>query len=209
MSSSFKGNLFIVSAPSGAGKTSLLKALSERMSSFEIAISTTTRNQRPGETDGVHYYFVDRSKFESLIEADQFLEYAEVFGNYYGTSRSTVEKVLEKGVDLVLEIDWQGAQQVRAKNPDCTSIFILPPSKDELRHRLTGRGQDPMEVIDKRMDAALEEISHYSEYDYLVINDVFDEALDELQQIIESNRLTLSYQENKHAEMLAQLKRDE
>lgn len=199
------GNLYIISAPSGAGKTSLLKALVSKISNFSTAISSTTREIRSGETDGVDYHFVSIEKFLSMVQAGEFLEHAEVFGNFYGTSEKSVRKALEEGQDLVLEIDWQGAQQVRKQLPDAIGIFILPPSRETLAERLKGRAQDDEAVIEKRMAAAIEEISHYNEYDYLVINDVFEEALMDLENIIKSQRLTLSRQSANYKQLIADL----
>jgi len=199
------GNLYIISAPSGAGKTSLLKALVSKISNFSTAISSTTREIRSGETDGVDYHFVSIEKFLSMVQAGEFLEHAEVFGNFYGTSEKSVRRALEEGQDLVLEIDWQGAQQVRKQLPDAIGIFILPPSRETLAERLKGRAQDDEAVIEKRMAAAIEEISHYNEYDYLVINDVFEEALMDLENIIKSQRLTLSRQSANYKQLIADL----
>ncbi|MCP4412335.1 MAG: guanylate kinase [Gammaproteobacteria bacterium] len=199
------GNLFIISAPSGAGKTSLLKALMDRISAFNAAISSTTREIRSGEVDGVDYHFVSIEKFLSMAQGGEFLEHAEVFGNFYGTSENSVKKVLEEGQDVVLEIDWQGAQQVRKQIPEAIGIFIFPPSREILAERLKGRAQDDDLVIEKRMAAAIKEISHYNEYDYLVINDVFEEALDDLENIIKSKRLTLSRQSITHEQLITNL----
>ncbi len=199
------GNLFIVSAPSGAGKTSLLKALTSSLTEISTAISTTTRTIRSGETDGVDYHFVSIEKFKTLIEQNEFIEHAEVFGNYYGTSKSRLNELLATGVDLVLEIDWQGAKQVKELIPEATSIFILPPSREALTERLIGRGQDDAQVIEKRMSSAIKEISHYNEFDYLVINDVFEEALVDLKSIVTTNRLNQRRQAAKHQQMIADL----
>ncbi|PCJ48011.1 MAG: guanylate kinase [Gammaproteobacteria bacterium] len=198
------GNLYIVSAPSGAGKTSLLKALTSKDEGIATAISTTTRTKRLGEVDGTDYHFVTPDEFQNLIELDDFLEHAEVFGNLYGTSKIRLNEALKNGLDLILEIDWQGAQQIRQQLPSTTSIFILPPSRDELANRLKGRGQDDDSVIQKRMSAAIEEISHFNEYDYLVINDDFDQALNELEHIILAQRLT----QTRQAELNQQLIQD-
>ncbi len=179
----------MVSAPSGAGKTSLLKELLEQDEMLHVSVSYTTRPMRPGEEDGKDYHFVNHEAFLSKVEDGSFLEHARVFDNYYGTDRKEVCEQLEQGFDVILEIDWQGAQQIRSQMLDTISIFILPPSEDTLRHRLEGRGQDDDEVIARRMSAAKAEISHYSEYDYLVINDDFSQALDELRSIVKSNRL--------------------
>ncbi len=200
-----KGNLYIISAPSGAGKTSLLKALMDRVDNFSTAISTTTRSIRSGEVDGVDYHFVSIEKFLSMIQGSEFLEHAEVFGNFYGTSESSVKQALQNGQDLVLEIDWQGAQQVRKQIPEAIGIFILPPSRDALVARLRGRAQDDEQIISMRMAAAITEISHYNEYDYIVINDDFDVALTDLENIIKAQRLTLSKQSNRHSQLITDL----
>ncbi len=184
-----KGTLFMVSAPSGAGKTSLLKELLGHDEMLHVSVSYTTRPMRPGEEEGKDYHFVDHERFLRKVEDGSFLEHARVFDNYYGTDRQEVCEQLDQGFDVILEIDWQGAQQIRSQMFDTTSIFILPPSEETLRHRLEGRGQDDEEVIERRMSAARDEISHYSEYDYLVINDDFDLALEELKSIVQSDRL--------------------
>ena len=178
-----RGNLFIISAPSGTGKTSLMKSLLEMMPSLYLSISHTTRAKRPYEMDGIHYNFLIKSEFESLANSGQFLEYAQVFDNYYGTSKIWVEEQLAKGNDIILEIDWQGALQVKKKIDNTISIFILPPSYDELKSRLIDRGDDDS-LISKRMEGAKIEIIHYQEYDFIVINDDFNTALDELKAII-------------------------
>lgn len=183
-----KGTLFIISAPSGAGKTSLVAEILAQIDNIQASISHTTRECRPGEQDGVNYHFVGREQFLTMIENNAFLEHAQVFGNFYGTSEEWVETTLNKGIDVILEIDWQGAEQVRSKFVDSQSIFILPPSKSALRERLNGRGQDHAEVIEKRIAAATEEMSHYVEADYLVINDTFALALEQLQSIISAQR---------------------
>lgn len=189
-----RGTLFIVSAPSGAGKTSLLKVLLEKDELIRISVSHTTRDRRPGEKDGVDYHFVDADTFERMIKKDHFLEYAEVFGNQYGTTEAVVSESLDRGFDTVLEIDWQGARQVRKRFPEAVSVFILPPDKKTLLHRLTSRGQDSHTVIQRRMEKARDEMSHYSEYDYLVINNKFDQALADLSAIVTSYRLRESVQ---------------
>jgi len=199
------GNLYIVSAPSGAGKTSLLKALVTNIEGITTSISTTTRTIRNGEVDGVDYHFANIDEFKAKIEQGDFLEHAEVFGNFYGTSKSRLNDSLQQGLDLILEIDWQGAQQIRQQLPDAISIFILPPSRDELSHRLKGRAQDDEKVINKRMSAAIEEISHYDEYDYLVINDIFENALSDLEDIIKANRLKLAKQALKNDQLIKEL----
>jgi len=193
------GTLYIVSAPSGAGKTSLVKALLQRMPDVVLSVSHTTRPPRPGEQDGVDYHFIDKARFEGLVEGGQFLEHAQVFDNYYGTSRSTVFGQLEAGRDVILEIDWQGARQVRQSAPQAVSVFILPPSRAALRERLTGRGQDSEEVVDRRMQDAVSEMSHYDEYDYLIFNDEFERAVSELQAVFVSLRLRLGAQQLRHA----------
>ena len=195
------GTLYIVAAPSGAGKTSLVKSLVETTSDVVVSISHTTRPLRPGEQDGVHYHFIPLRSFETMIAQGAFLEHAQVFGNRYGTSRAAVLAKLQAGLDVILEIDWQGAQQVRKQLPDSPSIFILPPSRDALRQRLAGRGQDSAEVIERRMAAALDELSHYVEFDYLVINDQFETALTELSAIIIAQRQRRTAQLERHLEL--------
>jgi guanylate kinase len=199
------GTLFILSAPSGAGKTSLLKALRERDAELQISVSHTTRPMRPGEEDGVHYHFIDQDRFLAKVAQGDFLEHAEVFGNYYGTDEASVRSQLEAGQDTVLEIDWQGAQQVRKRFPEAVSIFILPPSPEALHERLSNRGQDSEEVIQGRMREAVSEMSHYAEFDYLVINDDFEQALDELAAIVTTQRLRLAYQAAVHADTITSL----
>lgn len=189
-----KGFLYIISAPSGAGKTSLVRELLARDKRVRVSVSHTTRAARTGEQDGVAYNFVDTTEFDRLIEAQQFLEYAEVFTRKYGTSKGWVSDQLAKGTDVILEIDWQGAEQVRAKMPEAKSIFILPPSREALLQRLTGRGTDSEDVIAERMAQATSEMSHYGDFDYLVINDQFDQALDELAAIFTANRLQMGVQ---------------
>lgn len=199
------GTLYVISAPSGAGKTSLVKALIESSDGIKVSVSHTTRAIRPGETDGVNYHFVETEQFQTMLGNADFLEHAEVFGNYYGTSKSWVSEQLEQGEDVILEIDWQGAAQIRKQIEGTVGIFILPPSRDALRERLTGRGQDSEEVIDKRMAQAKEEMSHHVEYDYLVINDDFDVALDELKAIISSQRLKIGRQVKAQTQLLVDL----
>ncbi|MBD3618974.1 MAG: guanylate kinase [Chromatiales bacterium] len=200
-----KGTLYVISAPSGAGKTSLVRALVARLDGVAASVSHTTRAMRPGEEDGVHYHFVDRACFLKMVEAGDFLEHAQVFDNYYGTSQQAVEDQLRAGQDVILEIDWQGAEQVRRLMPDCETVFILPPSREELERRLRGRGQDGDEVIARRMRDAVNEMSHYPEFDYLVINEVFEEALDELQAIFVANRQRLARQQAEHEGLLRAL----
>jgi guanylate kinase len=199
------GNLFVVSAPSGAGKTSLVNALLARMAGIQVSVSHTTRAQRPGEVDGVNYHFVSREQFRALADAGDFLESAEVFGNCYGTSQRWVEQTLAGGTDVILEIDWQGAQQVRRLLPGAICVTVLPPSRAALEQRLTGRGQDGPEVIARRMAEAVSEMSHYGEADYLVINDRFEVALDELCAIVTASRLRLASQQVRHAGLLRDL----
>ena len=183
------GNLFTVSAPSGAGKTSLVRALVERNRDLHVSVSHTTRAQRPREEDGVNYHFVDRSAFEASAANGEFFEWAEVFGNLYGTARTEVTARLEQGMDIILEIDWQGAEQVKAAVPTSCSIFIVPPSLDTLRERLQGRGQDDNKTIENRMAEAKSELGHWREADYVVLNDSFDAALNDLESIIRSQHL--------------------
>ena len=202
---SVKGTLYIISAPSGAGKTSLVKELLEQDTQVRVSVSHTTRAMRSGEQSGVDYNFISMEQFDALIAENLFLEYADVFTNKYGTSRMWVEGELNRGVDVILEIDWQGAQQVRAQMPEAVSVFILPPSQQELRKRLTGRGQDGAEVIDLRMSQAVNEMVHYNEFDYVVINDDFSIALEQLQAILTSQRLRLAVQRAEHADLLNDL----
>ncbi|MGD2112344.1 MAG: guanylate kinase [Gammaproteobacteria bacterium] len=200
------GTLYIVSAPSGAGKSSLVKALLESAGEgLALSVSHTTRAPRPGEVDGREYHFTSTEQFETLIAAGDFLEHARVFDNFYGTSRRAVESQLAAGQDVILEIDWQGARKVRAQLPDTVSIFILPPTRAALAERLAARGQDDAAVIARRMRDAVSEMSHYEEYDYLVINDVFEQARDELAAIIRARRLRLAFQTRRHAGLLASL----
>ena len=180
-----RGRLFVIAAPSGAGKTSLVRALMQREPGLSFSISYTTRSQRPNEVHGRDYFFVSRDEFDRMAQARQFLEQATVFGNSYGTARAQVEQSLASGQDLILEIDWQGAQQIRAALPECCSIFILPPSRAELERRLRGRGTDTEEVIVRRLGEAADDMAHWREFDYVVVNDGFDRALDELSEIVQ------------------------
>ena len=205
-----QGSLYLISAPSGAGKTSLVNALlGQPVSSIGaglcVSVSHTTRAMRPGEQDGVNYHFVDRATFQAMIAAGDFLEHAEVYGNYYGTSRRWVEQRLAQGWDVILEIDWQGAEQVQRLMPASIGIFVLPPSRDTLEERLTRRGQDKPEVIADRMAKAVSEMSHYGQADYLVINDDFATALADLQAIFRSNQLKKDVQQARNAGLLASL----
>lgn len=188
------GTLFIVSAPSGAGKTSLLKALVETEERVCVSISHTTRPKRPGEVDGVDYHFVDTDVFSEMVGKGAFLEHAEVFGNYYATSEAGIREQLGHGQDVILEIDWQGARQVRQRIPETVSVFVLPPTPQTLRQRLSSRGQDSSDVIERRLAEAREEMSHYAEYDYIVVNDLFEQALGELRAIITARRLSQAVQ---------------
>ena len=178
-------NLFIIAAPSGCGKTSLVKALLESSTKLAVSVSHTTRKPRKAEIDGKNYHFVSKERFAEMIANNDFIEFAEVFGNMYGTARSNIKKKLEANIDIILEIDWQGARQVRENMPNSISIFILPPSKNVLLQRLTDRGQDDEETISKRMKNSESEMSHYDEFEYLVINDQFDSALNDLKAIIQ------------------------
>jgi len=202
-----QAQLFIVSAPSGAGKTSLVRRVIAELGHVGVSISHTTRGMRPGETDGEDYFFTDRANFEEMIEADRFLEYAEVFGNYYGTSLEAVQKNLLEGTDVILEIDWQGAAQVRQKLDDVVSIFVLPPSRATLIERLKGRGQDSEEVIERRTNEAVAEMQQYHRADYLIINDEFEQALLELKAVILSHRVLKSRQALQHAGLITSLTR--
>ena len=200
-----QGTLFVVSAPSGAGKTSLVHALVESTPDLHVSVSHTTRAQRPGEVDGVNYHFVDKETFTGMLNETAFLEHAEVFGNWYGTSKQAVEDKLKAGLDVILEIDWQGAEQIRRQAPKAVSIFILPPSREVLQDRLVGRGQDSDSVIQGRMAQATEQISHHVEFDYLIINDDFEVALQELRSVITSQRLRHAKQVERHADLINSL----
>ena len=204
------GNLFILSAPSGAGKSSLIKALLEQNQEptarpMQVSVSHTTRDPRPGEKNGEHYHFVSVNHFKKLIKQNAFYEYAEVFGNYYGTSEAAIDEQLAQGIDVFLDIDWQGAQQVRMKKPSVTTIFISPPSKKELEQRLRGRGQDSDEIINDRMAQAQKECSHFQEFDYIIINDNFEQALTDLTTIVNNQRLKRSQQMMQHKALLDEL----
>ena len=196
------GTLYIISAPSGAGKTSLVKALLEKLAGVSVSVSHTTRPARPGEQEGVDYHFVAKAEFERLAAGDEFLEHAQVFDNYYGTRRATVLEKLESGSDVILEIDWQGARQVYKAFPQAVRVFILPPSREALRQRLAGRGQDSEDVINRRMADAVSEMSHYDEFDYLVFNDDFDTALGELMALFRARRLRSEAQRQRYASEL-------
>ena len=204
----YSGTLYIISAPSGAGKTSLVKALVESVDDIRVSVSHTTRPMRPGEIDGVNYNFADTASFEQMVADDVFLEHAQVFDNYYGTSREWVEQQLREGIDVILEIDWQGAEQVRPRMPGCVAVFILPPSRDELIRRLRDRGQDSEEVIQRRFSDAVTDMSHYTEYDYVVINDDFDEALTDLAAIMRARRQRREVQKARQDELISSLLSD-
>jgi len=196
------GNLFIITAASGAGKTSLVRELLAADSQIKLSVSYTTRKPRPGEVDAEHYHFVDEATFLEMLGEGDFLESAEVHGARYGTSQTRVDSVLKQGNDLILEIDWQGAEQVRRLYPQAISIFILPPSIEALEQRLHGRGQDSKEVIAKRLAVARDEMSHVAEFDYVTINDVFEVALDDLRAIIRAQRLKLQAQTERHQALI-------
>lgn len=196
------GTLYIISAPSGGGKTSLVNALLESVSNLEISISFTTRAPRPGEKDGVDYYFVDKATFQQFVAQNVFLEHALVFNHHYGTSLAWVVEKLQAGIDIILEIDWQGAQQIRKKIPNAVSIFIIPPSWEILEKRLRLRAQDDEQVIQKRMAEARAELIHYDEYDYLILNDNFASALADLNAILRVRRLRSDVQKRELALLL-------
>jgi guanylate kinase len=199
------GTLYIVAAPSGAGKSSLVNALLEREREIVLSISHTTRPPRPGDVDGEHYHFVNRGVFERLVADNAFLEHAEVFGNLYGTSRNAVEPLLAQGRDVLLEIDWQGARQVRKVMPDSVSIFILPPSREELERRLRTRAADSAVTIARRLAESREEIAHVDDFDYVVVNDEFADALNDLRSIVTTRRLRREAQAKRHAALIADL----
>ncbi|RZQ55547.1 guanylate kinase [Pseudidiomarina tainanensis] len=201
------GNLFILAAPSGAGKSSLIRALLARHTeeSMQVSVSCTTRAPRPGEIDGVHYHFLTETQFKEKIDKNDFYEWAHVFGNYYGTSRSYIEQTLAQGIDVFLDIDWQGARQVREAHAQAQSIFIVPPSLEILEERLRSRGQDSDEVIRSRMEKAHAEMSHYHEFDYLLVNDKFDQTLAQLEHIVFAQRLKVALQQVRHAAKLKDL----
>jgi guanylate kinase len=203
------GNLFVISAPSGAGKTSLVRALLNINPQINLSISYTTRNPRPGEVDGKDYHFVEREAFLAMAKRGEFLESAEVYGNFYGTSQKWISEEIAKGRDILLEIDWQGATQVRKLFPRCISIFILPPSIEALEQRLKGRGQDEHDVIARRMAAVREDVSHVAEFDYVIINDNLNEALRELNAVVLSARLRCTNQLAHHQMLINQLQNPE
>jgi guanylate kinase len=200
-----QGTLYIISAPSGAGKTSLVRELLAREAGLTLSVSHTTRPMRPGEKHGVHYYFVSPEQFQAMIAQGDFLEYARVFDNFYGTSKAAVSGQLHNGHDVVLEIDWQGARQMHRLFPDAVTIFILPPSREVLERRLRARGQDSEAIIARRMQEARADISHYTEYDYLLVNDDFGQAVADLQSIIQTRSLRREAQEEVLRDLLASL----
>jgi len=200
-----KPNLYVVAAPSGGGKTSLIRALLEKDEKASLSISHTTRAPRPGEVEGLHYHFVDDSTFTRMIAENAFLEHAQVFDNRYGTGRDAVSLKLAAGYDIILDIDWQGARQIRGNFPDCCTIFILPPSLEVLRNRLANRGQDSLEVIERRMKDARAEISHWSEFDFVIINDDFDETLADLQSIVRHRKPCRPQQKDRNDDLVAEL----
>ena len=199
------GHLFVIAAPSGTGKTTLVKTLVEAVPKITVSISHITRAKRPAETHGVNYYFVEKSEFQRMIKQGELLEYATVFGNYYGTSRRFVEERLQQGIDVILEIDWQGHQQIRRLFPNMISIFILPPSLEGLKERLIKRQQDGPEIIQQRLKDVTETMSHIHEFDYVVFNDNFDHALAELKTIIEAIRLRTPEQTKKYKDLISEL----
>ncbi len=200
------GNLFVISAPSGAGKTSLTKAVTDSVPGVTVSISHTTREKRPDEVNGVNYYFINENEFQRMINHADFLEYATIFHHHYGTSHTWVEETLAKGMDVILEIDWQGCQQIKAKFPDCISIFVLPPSLAELSARLHKRNQDKPGVIRERLADARDTIMHVNEFDYVVINEDFNRAQHDLTTIIEAGRLLKKRQIEQYADLLDELK---
>lgn len=199
------GNLYVVAAPSGAGKTTLVKLLLAQEADVRLSISYTTRQPRPGEENGREYHFVDVPTFQTMIASGDFMEWAEVHGNYYGTSKTWIVNQMAAGTDVLLEIDWQGAQQVRALFPEAIGVFILPPSLEELERRLTGRGTDAAEVIARRLAAAQAEMRHVGEFDYVIINDKLEQALTDLRSILQASRLRLAAQRVRHSALFARL----
>lgn len=200
-----RGKLFVIAAPSGAGKTSLVRALMERVPSLQFSISYTTRKQRPNEQPGRDYFFVDHAEFERMVAAGEFLEHARVFDNYYGTSRPQVESMLADGDNVLLEIDWQGARQIRRALPECQSIFILPPSREALERRLRGRNTDSDEVIARRLRDSIDDMSHWHEFDYVVVNDAFAQAAADLETIVAGRGETLRRDRSELQTLLPQL----
>ncbi|WP_373976208.1 guanylate kinase [Chitinibacter sp. SCUT-21] len=201
-----KGNLFVVTAPSGAGKTTLVAALLAADANVQLSISYTTRAPRAGEVDGKDYHFVERAEFERMIAAGELLEHAEVYGNYYGTSQVWINDVIQNGRDILLEIDWQGAQQVRRLFPDAIGLFVLPPSLETLENRLRNRGKDSEEVIAKRMAVAREECSHVDEFDFVIVNGHIDDAVRDIVAVVRAARLNLAQQSKRHTALISSLK---
>jgi guanylate kinase len=201
-----KGNLFVVTAPSGAGKTTLVAALLAADQNVQLSVSFTTRAPRPGEVDGKDYHFVAREVFEQMIQNGDFLEHAEVYGNYYGTSQTWINNAIDTGRDILLEIDWQGAAQVRRLFPDVVGLFVLPPSVEVLEQRLKNRGKDSDEVIERRMAVAKEEISHVEEFDYVIVNEHIDEAVRDIVSAVRAERLKLHRQSTRHQVLISSLK---
>lgn len=199
----YTGNLYIVAAPSGGGKTSLVRKLVDTLEDIQVSISHTTRAMRPGEKNGVDYFFVDEEEFINMVNKNLFIEHARVFNQLYGTSSAQITERLQNGIDVVLDIDWQGAEQIRHSFPKAISIFIIPPSLDELKQRLLNRRQDNTEVISERMKKAQDELSHYPEFDYLIVNDDFDNASRQLSSIVIANRMRMENQVNKEAKLLS------
>lgn len=200
-----RGTLFVVAAPSGAGKSSLVNAVLAKEPGIALSISFTSRAPRPGERHAQHYHFVAREEFEAMVARGEFFEHALVHGDYKGTARQSVEPQLAAGKDVLLEIDWQGARQVREQVPDCISVFILPPSRDALQTRMRNRGQDTEEVIARRLAAAREEMSHYDEFDYVIVNEHFDAAAAELRAIFVAHRLRRVAQAERHEALIREL----
>ncbi len=203
MTGTLRGNLFIVAAPSGGGKTSLVKALISELDDIEVSVSHTTRSQRPSEVHEVNYFFVKESEFQLMIDKGDFVEYAEVFGHFYGTSKMQIMNKLHQGIDVILDIDWQGAQQIKRKFPQANGIYILPPSLDALRQRLRERNQDKEHIIETRMAKAKNELSHYDEFDYLVVNEHFENALEDLKSIVVAQRLRTVSQQFRQQKLLS------
>ncbi|WP_313927765.1 guanylate kinase [Pseudoxanthomonas sp.] len=200
-----RGTLYIVAAPSGAGKSSIVNAVLARDAEIALSISFTSRAARPGERHAQHYHFISADEFKAMIRAGDFFEYAEVHGDWKGTARQSVEPQLDAGKDVLLEIDWQGARQVREKVPEAVSVFILPPSRAALEQRMRNRGQDSEEVIQRRLAAAREEMSHYGEFDYVIVNDVFDTAVAQMHAIFTASRLRREAQDVRHADLIGAL----
>ena len=205
MINKIKGNLFIISAASGAGKTSLVKKLLTLINDLTLSISHTTRDPRPSEIDGKDYFFVTNEIFAEMVKEDKFLETAKCHGSFYGTSRNFVQEVRDTGKDIIFEIDWQGAKSIKAIFPEAISIFILPPSLKKLEERLIARGQDSEDTIKARLSAAKSEMSHVNQFDYVTINDKFDDALEELRSIIMAEKLDIKYQKNNYQNLVDQL----